>query len=82
MECGLERKEAFRIADMIRKGVVSREPKFEELSIPEELKNLAKMPRYVFMRSHVIENLLLAARLAYYMKWNSRIYSSVIRKKW
>lgn len=82
MECGLERKEAFQTSELIRKGKARREPEFEKLLIPEELKNIAKMSLYVFPRSLMIEYLLLAARLTYYMKWNSRIYSSVIRKKW
>ena len=81
VECGLERAEAFKWSEMIRKGRSPREPKFDELPIPEELKNVAKMYAYVFPRAHCIEYLLMYARMAYYMKWDSRAYSSVINKK-
>ena len=81
VECGLERTEAFKWSEMIRKGRSPREPKLDELPIPEELKNVAKMYAYVFPRAHCIEYLLMYARMAYYMKWDSRVYSSVINKK-
>ena len=81
VECGLDRTEAFKWSEMIRKGRSPREPKLDELPIPEELKNVAKMYAYVFPRAHCIEYLLMYARMAYYMKWDSRVYSSVINKK-
>lgn len=32
----------------------------------------------VFPRAHCIEYVLMYARMAYYMKWDSRVYSAVI----
>lgn len=81
VECGLDRAEAYKFSEIIRKGRSPREPEFDALPIPEELKNVAKMYAYVFPRSHCIEYLLMYARMAYYMKWDSRVYSSVINKK-
>lgn len=81
VECGLERAEAYKFSEIIRKGRSSREPEFDALPIPEELKNVAKMYAYVFPRAHCIEYLLMYARMAYYMKWDSRVYSSVVSKK-
>ena len=81
MECGLKREEAFRFSEIIRKGRSAREPEFDALPIPVELKNVAKMYAYVFPRAHCIEYLLMYARMAYYMKWDSRVYSAVINKK-
>lgn len=80
VECGLDRAEAFKFSEIIRKGRSPREPEFDALSIPEELKNVAKMYAYVFPRAHCIEYLLMYARMAYYMKWDSRVYSAVIGK--
>ena len=81
VECGLDRATAYKFSEIIRKGRSPREPEFDALPIPEELKNVAKMYAYVFPRAHCIEYLLMYARMAYYMKWDSRVYSSVINKK-
>ena len=81
VECGLDRTEAFKWSEKIRKGRSPREPEFDKLPIPEALKNVAKMYAYVFPRAHCIEFLLMYARMAYYMKWDSRAYSSVVNKK-
>ncbi|MBR4970281.1 MAG: hypothetical protein IKY58_00755, partial [Paludibacteraceae bacterium] len=81
VECGLDRTEAFKWSEKIRKGRSPREPEFDKLPIPEALKNVAKMYAYVFPRAHCIEYLLMYARMAYYMKWDSRAYSSVLNKK-
>ena len=81
MECGLDREEAFYFSELIRKGRAARSPELDELSIPEELKNVAKLYKYAFPRTHCIEYLLMYARLAYYMKWDSRVYSTVINKR-
>lgn len=77
----LHREEAFYFSELIRKGRATWSPELDELSIPEELKNVAKMYKCVFPRAHCIEYLLMYARLAYYMKWDSRVYSTVINKK-
>ena len=78
---GLERKDAFYFSELIRKGKSTRTPELDQLSVPEQLKNIAKMYRYLFPRAHCIEHVLMYARLAYYMKWDSRVYSSVVNKK-
>ena len=81
IEYGLERKDAFYFSELIRKGKSTRTPELDQLSVPEQLKNVAKMYRYLFPRAHCIEHVLMYARLAYYMKWDSRVYSSVVNKK-
>lgn len=81
IECGLERKDAFYFSELIRKGKSTRTPELDKLSVPKELKNVAKMYRYLFPKAHCIEYVMMYARLAYYMKWDSRIYSSVVNKK-
>lgn len=81
VECGCDREDAFRFSELIRKGRAPRTPELDELSIPEELKNVAKMYAYLFPKAHCTEYVLMYARLAYYMKWDSRVYSSVINKK-
>ncbi|MGN0169143.1 MAG: hypothetical protein ACI39H_00075 [Lachnospiraceae bacterium] len=81
VECGLEREEAFYFSELIRKGRATRSPEMDKLSIPDELKKVAKMYRYVFPRAHCIEYMLMYARLAYYLKCDSRVYSAVINKK-
>lgn len=78
VECGLDRATAYKFSEIIRKGRSPRELEFDALAIPEELKNVAKMYAYVFPRAHCIEYLLMYARMAYYMKWDSRVYSAVI----
>lgn len=81
MNCGIERGEAYRFSEIIRKGIVENNKDFEAMTIPEGLKNVAKMYKYVSSKAHVVERLLFVARLTYYMKWNSRVYSTVVRKK-
>ena len=81
MNCGIERGEAYRFSEIIRKGRAGKDTDFAVLTIPESLKNIAKMYLYVSSKAHVVERLLIVARLAYYMKWNSRVYSAVVRKK-
>lgn len=80
LECGVDRETAYRVTEMIRKGKSQNNTEFDAFSIPEELKNVAKMYQYVFPRAHCIEYVMMYARMAYYMKWNSRVYSSVIGK--
>lgn len=36
---------------------------------------------YIFPRAHIVENFLTYARLAYYMKLDSKVYSSVVRER-
>ena len=81
MNCGIEKGEAYRFSEIIRKGIAENNKDFEALTIPEGLKNVAKMYWYVSSKAHVVERLLIVARLTYYMKWNSRVYSVVVRKK-
>ncbi len=81
MNCGIERAEAYRFSEIIRKGIAEWNTDFAALTIPEGLKNVAKMYLYVSPKAHVVERLLIVARLTYYMKWNSRVYSVVVRKK-
>lgn len=81
VDFGLERAEAFKFSESIRKGRSPRDLEFDTLSISEEFKKVARMYAYVYPRAQCIESLLMYARMAYYMKWNSRVYSSVIRKK-
>lgn len=81
MNCGIEKGEAYRFSEIIRKGISENNKDFEALTIPEGLKNVAKMYWYVSSKAHVVERLLIVARLTYYMKWNSRVYSVVVRKK-
>lgn len=81
MKCGVGREDAYRFSEIIRKGRAGKDADFAELPIPESLKNVAKMYLYVWPKAHVVERLLIVARLAYYMKWNSRVYSAVVRKK-
>lgn len=81
IECGCDSEQAFYFLELIRKGRASKTTEIDELPVPEELKNVAKMYAYVFPRAHCIETLLMYARLAYYMKWDSRAYSGVINKK-
>lgn len=78
VECGLDRAEAYKFSEIIRKGKSRRESGLDTLAIPEELKNVAKMYAYIFPRAHLTEYLLMYARMAYYMKWDSRAYSAVI----
>ena len=81
MNWGIERAEAYRFSEIIRKGIAEWNTDFAALTIPEGLKNVAKMYLYVSPKVHVVERLLIVARLTYYMKWNSRVYSVVVRKK-
>lgn len=81
LSCGLNSDDAFHFSEVIRKGRASKEPAFDTLPIPDALKNVAKMYRYVFPKAHCIDYVLLYARMTYYLKWNSRIYHSVIGKK-
>lgn len=81
MNYGIERREAYRFSEFIRKGAIDNKTDFAALTIPEGLKNVAKMYWYVVPKAHVVERLLIVARLTYYMKWDSRVYSVVVRKK-
>ena len=81
LQCGLERETAYQWSEIIRKGQLKRHPEFAELNIPDELKTVAKMYMYIFPRAHNIEFLLMYSRLAFYLKWNSRVYSAVTGKK-
>lgn len=79
VDCGLDRTTAFKLSEDIRKGKCVNSPILEEVPIPEELKTLGRMYEYIFPRAHIIENFLTYARLAYFMKLDSKVYSSVVR---
>ena len=81
LEAGCPREDAFEISEFIRKGkALSFGHKLEGFDIPAEIKTLAKKFCYLFPRAHSVETVLLVARLAYYQKMNSRIYSKIIHK--
>lgn len=84
MNLGTEK--AFEISEFIRKGIPSNKSskhieKFENFDLPEDFKTVARQYRYLFPRSHTSEYLLLYARLAYYAKIDSRIFSKIIYKQ-
>lgn len=78
IETGSNVDEAFRISELIRKGRSRKEPGFNDLPIPDELKRLANQYAYILPKAHLIECHLLSARLTYYMKQDSRLYSKIV----
>lgn len=80
VECGVERKEAFRLSEIIRSGKHCGDLKSDRFPIPEELKRVAGTYSYVFPRAHCVGFCLLYARMAWYMKEDSRMYNGVVRK--
>lgn len=78
---GCTTKDAFEISEFIRKGKASHQPEFDNFSIPDNLKAVAKKYSFLFPKAHVVEYTLLSAKLAYYMKQNSQIYSKVVFKQ-
>ena len=88
IESGVDRETSFLASEMIRKGQASEKAhssrwheNFLSLSIPEEIKEVAKNYLYLFPRAHCIEYVLIFARLAYYAKADSRAFSKFIFKK-
>lgn len=86
LKMNLDLEKAFEISELIRKGIPSNKSskhleKFESFDLPEEFKTVAKQYRYLFPRSHTTEYLLLYARLAFYAKIDSRIFSKIIYKQ-
>lgn len=85
LKIGIERRLAFSASEMIRKGhALSRgkyQQQFFELSIPDEIKTIAQNYYYVFPRAHVVESILIYAKLAYYAKLDSRAFSKIMFKK-
>ena len=66
---------------MIRKGMTYKFTNSDVVLMPEDLFKVAQKYLYVFPRAHSVEDMLLKAKLAYYMKQDSRIYSRVVFKK-
>lgn len=81
VETGSSVNEAFRISELIRKGRSRNDPDFAIMPIPEEIKKLAYQYAYIFPKAHAIEYHLLSARLAYYMKQDSKLYSKIVFEK-
>ena len=82
LEAGIERSLAYETSEQIRKGYAysgSRlKERFHALPIPDEIKKVAENYKYIFPRAHAVEYLLLYARLAYYTKIDSRIFSKIM----
>ena len=85
VEMGVERTLAFDASERIRKGHAGScgkyQQQFFDLSIPDEIKDIAKNYLYIFPRAHSIEYILIYARLAYYAKADSRAFSRIVFKK-
>jgi len=84
LEAGIERTFAFTVSERIRKGHANSakfKDSFNQLSIPEEIKDVARNYLYIFPRAHCIEYVLMYARLAYYAKVDSRAFSKVMFSK-
>lgn len=79
IESGNTIEDAFKISELIRKGRANNSD-FNDFQMPEELNTLAKRYTYIFPRAHVIEYSLINARLAYYMKQDSKTYSKIVFK--
>lgn len=84
LEAGVERAFAFNVSERIRKGHANStkyRDEFNTLSIPEEIKDVARYYLYLFPRAHCIEYILLYARIAYYAKIDSKAFSKIMFKK-
>lgn len=84
LEANIERTLAFTVSEQIRKGhanSVKFKDSFNQLSIPEEIKDVARNYLYIFPRAHCIEFILMYARLAYYAKVDSRAFSKIMFNK-
>ena len=84
LEEGYERAFAFSVSEQIRKGHAYSEhfkDSFNKLSIPEDIKDVARNYLYVFPRAHCIEYILMYSRLAYYAKVDSRAFSKIMFNK-
>lgn len=83
---GTDRTLAFEASEKIRKGHANSSNsryhhEFEELPIPEDIKKIAQNYLYIFPRAHEIQYLLDCARLAYYAREDSRVFSKIVFKK-
>jgi len=84
IEAGVDRKTAFTASDRIRKGHANSakfRDEFDALSIPEEIKEVARYYLYTFPRAHCIEYMLIFARIAYYARMDSKSFSKIMFKK-
>lgn len=82
VETGSSREDAWNIAEYIRKGkAVSYQEIFDQFQMPPEINTLGKKIRYLFPRAHALEQMMTFARMAFYMKADSRGYSRIITRK-
>lgn len=86
VEEGVDRKLAYEVSEMIRKGYASspidkQKEQPQNLSIPAEMLQVAENYRYLFPRAHAIEYILMYAQLACYARMNGRAFSKIVYKK-
>ncbi len=80
LESGNSREDAYKISELIRKGRALNYPGFDDFKMPIELNTLAKKYTYILPRAQVIEYTLMNARMAHYMKLDSKAYSKIVFK--
>ena len=83
VDLGYPWEKAFEIAECIKFGKQNSTAQknidlFASLQLPEGFLEVAKIYQYLFPRSHCIEYTLTFAKIAYYSKINSRIFSKII----
>ncbi len=86
LKLGFEREKAFEITEFIRTGkqnfgLQKYMEEFDSLALPEDFKTVARQYLYLFPRSHSAEYILMYAKLAFYAKKDSRIFSKVVYKR-
>jgi DNA polymerase-3 subunit alpha (Gram-positive type) len=67
--CGYDRREAFKIAERVRKGIGLTEEQEEEMcqkGIPDWYIDSCNTVKYLFPRAHALSYVLLAYRVAYF----------------
>lgn len=84
---GLDHETSFWLTENIRKG---RQPKSDDtsehrkmlyqqlISLSPEFQTVINRQKYTVCRSQAVQNILLYAKLAYYQKKNSKLYSNII----
>ena len=80
---GLPREMAYKMTFAVRTGQAHlRKRQWPEMAdaaaLPEELRRLCEKYLYAWMRSQASVNTLFSAMMAYYMRMDSRTYSSVL----
>lgn len=79
IEYGINEADAYELYQAIWKGRANYQF-LQKYNLPDELKTLIQKCHYLFPRAHTVEHMLCIAKLAYYMKLDSRIYSRLISK--